>query len=82
MSIESAAPLSQATATDELAERLVGAAIGAFELLSIYAGDRLGWYRALADAGPLTSAELAERTSTAERYCHANGSSSRPREAS
>jgi SAM-dependent methyltransferase len=31
-------------------------------------GDRLGLYRALAGAGPLTPAELAERTSTAERY--------------
>jgi 2-polyprenyl-3-methyl-5-hydroxy-6-metoxy-1,4-benzoquinol methylase len=30
-------------------------------------GDRLGLYRALAGAGPLTSAELAERTGTAER---------------
>ena len=31
-------------------------------------GDRLGLYRALADAGPLTPAELAKRTGTAERY--------------
>src|SRR5207253_1120790 len=31
-------------------------------------GDKLGLYRALAGAGPLTSAELAERTGTAERY--------------
>jgi 2-polyprenyl-3-methyl-5-hydroxy-6-metoxy-1,4-benzoquinol methylase len=31
-------------------------------------GDRLGLYRALAGAGPLTSAELAARTGTAERY--------------
>ncbi len=31
-------------------------------------GDKLGLYRALADAGPLTSRELAERTDTAERY--------------
>jgi SAM-dependent methyltransferase len=31
-------------------------------------GDRLGLYRALAAAGPLTSAELAERTGCAERY--------------
>jgi len=31
-------------------------------------GDKLGLYRALADAGPLTPAELAGRTSTAERY--------------
>jgi len=31
-------------------------------------GDRLGLYRALAGAGPLTSQELADRTGTAERY--------------
>jgi 2-polyprenyl-3-methyl-5-hydroxy-6-metoxy-1,4-benzoquinol methylase len=31
-------------------------------------GDRLGLYRALAGAGSLSPAELAERTSTAERY--------------
>jgi SAM-dependent methyltransferase len=31
-------------------------------------GDRLGLYRALAGAGPLTPTELAERTGTAERY--------------
>jgi SAM-dependent methyltransferase len=31
-------------------------------------GDRLGLYRALAAAGPLTPAELAGRTGTAERY--------------
>src|SRR3989440_8452379 len=31
-------------------------------------GDKLGLYRALAGAGPLTSTELAERTGTAERY--------------
>ncbi len=31
-------------------------------------GDRLGLYRALAEAGPLSPAELAERTETAERY--------------
>jgi 2-polyprenyl-3-methyl-5-hydroxy-6-metoxy-1,4-benzoquinol methylase len=31
-------------------------------------GDKLGLYRALAGAGPLSSAELAERTGTTERY--------------
>jgi SAM-dependent methyltransferase len=31
-------------------------------------GDRLGLYRAMAGAGPLTPGELAERTDTAERY--------------
>jgi SAM-dependent methyltransferase len=31
-------------------------------------GDKLGLYRSLAEAGPLTPAELAARTGTAERY--------------
>jgi SAM-dependent methyltransferase len=31
-------------------------------------GDKLGLYKALAEGGPLTSAELAKRTGTAERY--------------
>jgi len=31
-------------------------------------GDKLGLYRAMAGAGPLTPAELADRTGTAERY--------------
>ncbi len=43
----------------------MGAAVHA-ALLVI--GDKLGLYKALAEAGPLTSAELAERTSIAERY--------------
>jgi len=31
-------------------------------------GDRLGLYRAMAEAGPITSEELAQRTGTSERY--------------
>lgn len=31
-------------------------------------GDKLGLYKAMAGAGPLTSTELAQRTGTAERY--------------
>jgi SAM-dependent methyltransferase len=43
----------------------MGAAMGA-SLVVI--GDRLGLYKAMAGAGPLTPAELATRTGTAERY--------------
>jgi SAM-dependent methyltransferase len=43
----------------------MGAAISG---LLLHLGDRLGLYRAMAGAGPLTSAQLAERTGTAERY--------------
>jgi len=34
----------------------------------IVIGDRLGLYKAMAQAGPITSTELAEKTGTAERY--------------
>ena len=34
----------------------------------IVIGDKLGLYRAMADGSPVTAAELASRTSTAERY--------------
>lgn len=53
---------------EALAERLFGATIGAMDLFSIYLGDRLDYYRSLSGLGPATSSELAERTSTAERY--------------
>src|SRR5437016_6580445 len=53
---------------DALVERLFMDAIGAFDLLSVYLGDVLGLYRALADEGPLTSTELAEATGIHERY--------------
>ena len=33
-----------------------------------YIGQKLGLYKELAEAGPLTPAELAERTKTTERY--------------
>jgi SAM-dependent methyltransferase len=43
----------------------VGATVSAALVVT---GDRLGLYRELAAAGPLTPGELAERTGTAERY--------------
>jgi 2-polyprenyl-3-methyl-5-hydroxy-6-metoxy-1,4-benzoquinol methylase len=39
-----------------------------FEIFSIYLGDRLGFYQALAQSGSLSSTELAARTATNERY--------------
>ncbi len=53
---------------DELVERLFGNALGAMDLLCVYLGDRLGMYRALADASPSTSAELATAVGINERY--------------
>jgi 2-polyprenyl-3-methyl-5-hydroxy-6-metoxy-1,4-benzoquinol methylase len=51
-----------------LADRLFHDMIGALELFTVYLGERLGLYRALDRDGPATSAELAERTGTTERY--------------
>jgi hypothetical protein len=49
-------------------EQVVGDLAGYSGALMGYLGDRLGLYKALAEAGPLTSVELAARTGTAERY--------------
>ena len=53
---------------DALVERLFMDAVGAFDLFSVYIGERLGLYRALADRGPLTSSELADASGIHERY--------------
>lgn len=63
------------TLTEERAEqrdafvgRIFASALGGFEVLSIYLGDRLGLYRALVEHGPATAKELASHTHTSERY--------------
>ncbi|MFD4183307.1 class I SAM-dependent methyltransferase [Rhodococcus sp. NPDC058514] len=53
---------------DAMAQRLLEAALGTADLLSIYLGDRLGWYRSLRADGPATPEELAARTDTHPRY--------------
>jgi hypothetical protein len=59
------------TRRDALARRLSGAALAAYELLTVHFGDRLGLYGALAELEGATSAELAEVTETHERYARA-----------
>lgn len=54
--------------TEALVGRLFSSALGALDLLGVYIGDRLGFYKALAMSGPLTSAQLAKKASVAERY--------------
>lgn len=51
-----------------LVERLFGAALGGFDLLCVYIGDRLGLYRALAEHGPSTAGELAAGAGVHPRY--------------
>ncbi len=53
---------------DAFVARLLQSTSGAFDIFTIYIGDRLGFYRALAGSGPLTAAGLASRTGTHERY--------------
>ena len=54
--------------TEALADRLFRDARGALELFTVYLGERLGFYRTLAEGGPMTSTELAARSGSAERY--------------
>ncbi len=51
-----------------LSGRIFEATLGSLELFTVYLGDKLGLYAALAGSGPATSVELAEGTNTAERY--------------
>lgn len=54
--------------TADVAARVLAASLGAQELAAVHAGERLGWYRALARGGPCTPEELAARTATHPRY--------------
>src|SRR4051812_50104665 len=60
--------VEQVDEVEALGGRIFEAALGAADLLSIYLGDGLGWYRSLTTDGPCTAAELAGRTGTHERY--------------
>ncbi|MFI5693306.1 class I SAM-dependent methyltransferase [Kribbella sp. NPDC051586] len=55
-------------AAEALLGRMFGAALGAAELFTIYLGDRHGIYQAIGESGPITAAELAERTGVDHRY--------------
>jgi 2-polyprenyl-3-methyl-5-hydroxy-6-metoxy-1,4-benzoquinol methylase len=53
---------------DALVERLFLNAVGALDLFSVYLGERLGLYQALAERGAVAPAELAEAAGVHERY--------------
>jgi SAM-dependent methyltransferase len=61
-----------ATIDEAKLEAFVGRAVvdmgAAISGLLLHIGDRLGLYQAMAGAGPITSATLAQRTGTTERY--------------
>jgi SAM-dependent methyltransferase len=52
----------------EFVMKAVGEMGAAMNAALILVGDKLGLYKAMAGAGPMTSAELAAKTKTAERY--------------
>ncbi len=53
---------------EDLAGRLMAAALGALDMQAVYLGDRLGLYRSLAEDGSATPAALAERAGIHPRY--------------
>jgi hypothetical protein len=53
---------------DAFVESLLNSTAGLFKIFSVYLGDRLGFYHALAQSHGMTSTELASRTQTNERY--------------
>lgn len=53
---------------DALATRLFEANLAAYDLATIYLGEKLGLYKALAERGPCSSVQLAAATNTNERY--------------
>ena len=67
MSTPAAQPLNEAKLHDFVMKAVgeMGAAINA---ALIIVGDKLGLYKAMAGAGPVTPAELAAKTQTTERY--------------
>jgi 2-polyprenyl-3-methyl-5-hydroxy-6-metoxy-1,4-benzoquinol methylase len=58
--------------SEEKLNKFLGQAIGelggAMNVALVITGDRLGLYKAMAGAGPMTSEELAKKTGTDERY--------------
>jgi hypothetical protein len=53
---------------DAFMERIFSELNAGMSCLSLYVGHRLGLFQALAEAGPVTSQEFAQRTKYAERY--------------
>jgi 2-polyprenyl-3-methyl-5-hydroxy-6-metoxy-1,4-benzoquinol methylase len=59
---------AQVADRDTFVERLIESTAGVVDIFTLYIGDQLGFYRALAANGPATSVELSKRTGTHERY--------------
>jgi hypothetical protein len=61
------AALDEVTRRDALAERLLQATLGTWDIASVFLGHRLELYRALSEVEPATSSELAAATGTVMR---------------
>jgi SAM-dependent methyltransferase len=61
-------PRLDEAALEQYVHQVVGDLAAAISGLMVHLGDRLGLYRAMAGAGPLTPGQLAARTGTHERY--------------
>jgi len=57
-----------ATTVDEFAGRLFESVLGAMDMWSIYLGEQLGFYDAMAAGDPITKDELADATGADARY--------------
>ena len=68
MSVTEQGPQLDEAKLMEFVFRAVGEVGATLNAALVVMGDKLGLYRAMAGAGPLTPAELADRTGTAERY--------------
>ena len=60
-------PINEAK-LNELVGKMIGDLGAAMGAALVVVGDKLGLYRAIAEAGSITAPELASRTGTAERY--------------
>jgi len=67
MSASQTAPINEDKMMSFLG-KVVGDFGAALSTVLTYIGQKLGLYKAMAENGPMTSAELAEKTSTNERY--------------
>ncbi|MGA8554106.1 MAG: hypothetical protein WB630_06755, partial [Candidatus Acidiferrales bacterium] len=67
MSAASAQPLNEAK-LHQFMMKAVGEMGAAMNTALILVGDKLGLYKAMSGAGPMTSAEVAAKTNTNERY--------------
>ncbi len=67
MSTPAVQPLNEAKLHD-FVMKAVGEMGAAMNAVLILIGDKLGLYKAMAGAGPITPAELAAKTKTTERY--------------